>query len=200
MKYRVTQIRDLKSVLKDMEAFIKDPRYLRIGRDLSNFSLRPREILANWLMCVVGNHISREDGLTFTEDPTGGDGVIRNRQSGECFLTEHVFVGVPQTVTGNSVEYMIVNAVEHKKKKGTAYAKGKHLVVFSEAKGSWLPNRVGKIIDQQHSFESVWAVGLENVSGSVYNYWVVLFGASHSPSWRVSVDFDRCEWTIGQIQ
>jgi hypothetical protein len=75
-RHNLTRIRDLGIVLKDMESYIKDPRFLRVGREFTNFPLRPREALANWLMCVVGNHENGNADLTFTSDPTGGDGIL----------------------------------------------------------------------------------------------------------------------------
>lgn len=32
---------------------VKDPHFLRNGRQIQNFSLLPRDAWANWLLCVV---------------------------------------------------------------------------------------------------------------------------------------------------
>ncbi|MFH0776059.1 MAG: hypothetical protein V1936_00400 [Patescibacteria group bacterium] len=36
-------VKDLGIVLKDLEPMVKNPKYLWNGRDIKNFSLRPRE-------------------------------------------------------------------------------------------------------------------------------------------------------------
>ena len=141
-----------------MEPYIKDPRFLRIGREFTNFSLRPREALANWLLCVIGNYQNGSNDLTFTEDPTGGDGMIINKQNKRFMLTEHVFIPEPKPNSIKTVQDLMIEAVAHKAKKGQLYARGKHLIIFSEAIGIWYPNRVGRMIDGVHHFASAWAV------------------------------------------
>ena len=77
MRHKVTGIRDLKSALKELEPHVKGVDSLYRGRDLRNFKQRPREILANWLLFVVGNFSHGPDTFTFTEDHSGdSDGVI----------------------------------------------------------------------------------------------------------------------------
>ena len=76
MRASVTKIRDLKIVLKDLEGRVKAPDFLRKGREFRNFALRPRELLANWLVCAVGNFEEGGKHLTVCTDPAGGDGLI----------------------------------------------------------------------------------------------------------------------------
>lgn len=199
MNEATTQIRDLKIVLKDMEPYVKDPRFLRTGRKISNFSLLPREFWANWLLCVVGRHNTGRD-LTIAEDPSGGDGVILEKKTKNFIYTEHIFIPEPKTGTQKTVEDLIVEAVEKKAKKGLPYARGKSLVVFSEAIGWWHPNRVGRRIEGIHGFNSVYAVGLERGDQSGYTYWLTQFYAKHSPSWKIYIDFNFKKWSITRIQ
>jgi hypothetical protein len=198
----MTQIRDLGLVLKDMERHIKDPRFLRVGRAFSNFNLRPREVLANWLLCVVGNHENGNDALTFADDPTGGDGVILNRGDGRFMMTEHVFIPPPRAETAETVEDLILQKIEHKMAKGATYAHGKHLIVFSEAVGWWYPNRVGRRIERAHGFASVWVVGLERGDESGYAYWVSMPvpAPRNSPSWKVSINAAFTGWQVERAQ
>ena len=132
-KYSVKRIKNLKIVLKNLENSVKDPRFLRIGRNFGNFPLRPREVLANWLLCAVINFDRGEEKFTFAEDPTGGDGIIIARNSEEFMLMEHVFIPEPSANNIQSVEDIMVKAVKHKMSKGKSYAQGKNLVIFSEA-------------------------------------------------------------------
>src|SRR3989344_2429419 len=145
-KHLIQKVRDLKVILKDMEPFIKNPVFLRTGRNIINFSLRPREVFANWLVCVVGNFNNGNEDLTFAEDPTGGDGLILNNKTGKLMLTEHVFIPPPQPENNKTVEDLMLEKIIHKTKKGKEYARGKHLIVFSEATGIWHPNRIGRKI------------------------------------------------------
>ena len=193
----ITQITDFKTVLKDMEPWIKDPRYLRVGRELTNFKLRPREVLANWLICVVGNFYNGNDHMTFADHETGGDdGIILEKTTVIYVSTEHVFIREPKSVTSKTVEDLMVEAVKHKAKKGIPYAQGKHLVIFSEAIGMWYPKRVGRKIEGIHGCDHVWAVGLETSDETKYIYWVTGFTRQHSPAWKVFIDFDFTDWRV----
>ncbi len=201
-KHRVTQIRDLQIILRDMERYVKDPSFLRVGREFTNFSLRPREVWANWLMCVVANNNNGNDNLTFAEDPTGGDGVILDKETGILMLTEHVFIPPPQPGDGETVEQLMMNAVHHKMQSGRAYAEGKHLIIFSEAIGPWHPNRVARGIEGAHAFESVFAMCLQRQDDNRYRYGVTRFVAppENSPAWSVDIDRDFTSWRVDRVQ
>jgi hypothetical protein len=198
----IQQIRDLKVVLKDFEGMIKNPHFLRVGRPIKNFRLLPREAWANWLLCVVGNFQNGNDQLTFSEDPSGGDGVILNKRSREFMLTEHVFIPEPRTGDAKTVEDYMIMALEHKVKKGENYAKGKHLIIFSEAIGWWYPNRVAKRIVGAHSFSSVWAVALQSGDENGYYYSVaqLVIDNANAPSWRVEIPFDFSDYGVIRVQ
>ena len=198
--HQVTQIRNLSALLKDLERYVKRPGFLRVGREFQNFRLRPREVLANWLLCVVRNHVYETCNFTFAEPPIDGDGIILNRETGEWIATEHVFVPPPRERSNDSVEDLIVRAVEHKAARGEAYARGKSLVVFSEAVGRWHPNRVGRSIDGTHHFNVVYGAGLERGDRDGYIYWLTEFAADHSPAWRVSIPFDFTAWEVESVQ
>lgn len=201
MRHKVTAIRDLKSVLEDIVPLIKDPRYLYRGRDLPSIRQRPREILANWLICSIGNYEVGPNAWTFGEDPMGGDGVIIDRSTGVGRRTEHVFIPASESSQNKSAEDLMIKAVEHKHQKGEAYAKGTLLVIFADGIGGpWWPNRVRKRIEGQHGFDSVWAVGLEQADGNDYAYWVVCFDESPAQVWKVSIDFEMIEWNVERIQ
>jgi hypothetical protein len=201
-RYRLKRIRDLGIALKDLEPHIKNPRFLRVGREYSNFRLRPREVLANWLLCAVGNFQNDNENLTFSEDPTGGDGIILNQADNRYMATEHVFIPPPRPNSTVSVEDLIVQKIEHKMRNGAAYARGKHLIVFSEAIGWWYPNRVGRRIAGQHEFASVWVVGLERGDESGFLYWVTcpLAGPVDSFAWRVSINANFTSWQVERVQ
>ena len=71
MEYRVTRFKSLATALKEIEPFIRKAEHLQTGRPFKKLGdMRSREILANWLLCVVVNSVN--DGkLTFSSDPTG---------------------------------------------------------------------------------------------------------------------------------
>src|SRR6185437_8570162 len=86
----------------------------------------PREMVANWLVCAVINADEGSEQLTFTSDPTGGDGVIYNAETEHTWLTEHVMV--PRAPEGETpdIKALILKAVALKQEKGgAAYASGK---------------------------------------------------------------------------
>lgn len=81
-------IKDMKTVLKDFEMMVKNPKHLWNGRDIQNFSLRPREAWANWIVCVVLEKVRKRE-ITFMEDDKG-DGFIVDKEIRGIFPTEHV--------------------------------------------------------------------------------------------------------------
>lgn len=113
-KQKVTAVIDLKTVLGDMEPWIKGPRFLYVGKK-GNITLLPREILANWLLCAVGNSLDDNESLTFCNDPFGGgDGIILDRKSEEQTVTEHIFIPKHKKKDDNTVEDLIFEAVNKK--------------------------------------------------------------------------------------
>lgn len=199
MKYQITAVRDLKLILKDLEPHVRDPRQLRVGRDFKRMAMRPRELLGNWLFCVVlGKATGRN--WTLSEDPMGGDGAMLDRDAGTGFLTEHVFIPPPANGNTKSVEEQVIDAVSSKAAKGIEYARGKTLVVFSEAVGNWFPNRAARAINGNHAFDAVWALGLEDVIERRYTYWVTRLDPVHAPGWRVRIAEEFNGWDVEEIQ
>jgi hypothetical protein len=146
MKYAVTRFKSMELALKEIEPFVKNGAHLQSGKPFDRFGgMRSREMLANWLLCVTINAI---DGrrLTFSSDPTGGDGIIQDQATGETWPTEHVMV--PRQSGAVRAHSLILEAVEHKRAKGgAAYASGKNLIVFLDADaGTWFPNRVARAL------------------------------------------------------
>jgi hypothetical protein len=94
MKYHVIRFKDLNVALKKIEPMVRDPRRLRTGKPLEKFEyMRPREMLANWLLCATFETIEGRE-LMFYSDPIGGDGLIRDE------ATEKT--GKPSTSTSRS--------------------------------------------------------------------------------------------------
>jgi hypothetical protein len=118
MKYRTIRFTDLKAALKEIEQFVRDPQHLQTGKPVKQFgNLRPRELLTNWLMCAACNYECGSDRLTFTSDPTGGDGILLDTQANETFTTEHVIL--PAATKGKTVdlESRILSAIRSRKTK-----------------------------------------------------------------------------------
>ena len=202
MRAKVTRVKDLKAVLRDLERFVRTPDFLRKGRDFKNFPLRPRELLANLLICFVGNFENEDNQLTVCTDPLGGDGLIFNQKNGKYMSTEHVFVPAPRSDNVESVEDKIASAIAHKNKKGRSYAGGKDLVVFSEAIGSWHPNKVARRIVGAHGFNSVWVVHLERADDRGYAYCLSWLDVSHgaAPAWEITINAEFNGLTVERVQ
>src|SRR5688500_7330042 len=128
--------------------------------------MRSREALANWLICVVLNFEYGSDRMSFTSDPTGGDGVIHDSQTQMTWRTEHVMVRRPlspqEKAHREPVQTEITEAVALKQAiGGAAYASGKHLIVFLDSGGGeWHPNKVARALPQPLLFVDAWVVGL----------------------------------------
>lgn len=206
MKHPVTQFKNLAVALKELEPFIRDGEHLQTGKPFEKFGgMRSREILANWLLCVA---INAEDGveLTFSSDPIGGDGIIRNAGTDETWPTEHVMVPRLREGETGDAETLILNAIEQKRLKGgAAYARGKTLIVFLEAgtaAGQWLPNRVTRKLPEPLEFATVWVVGLKGVEDGEYVYSIVHLDVSNGDApiilVRITKEFDA--WDVTRVQ
>jgi hypothetical protein len=168
MKYTVTRFKSLKVALKELKPFILNGQHLLTGKPFKRLgSMRSREALANWLVCVVIN-VQGGANLTFTSDPVGGDGIISDTNTGETWCTEHVMVPRLRPGQTAAAEALILDAVEQKRRKGgAAYAAGKTLIVFLDAgAGAWQPNRVARRLPAPLHFAAVWVVGLQRVEAS----------------------------------
>jgi hypothetical protein len=206
MKYNVTSFRNLAAALKELEPFIRNGAHLQTGKPFGKFGgMRSREILANWLLCIaVGEADGRE--LTFTSDPIGGDGIIRDAGTGETWPTEHVMVPRSREDESRDAQTLILNAIEHKRSKGgAAYATGKTLVVFMEAgaaAGIWFPNRLARAIPDPPLFAAIWVVGLREVVAGEYVYSVTHLDLSEGNApvllVRIAASFEA--WTVTRFQ
>ena len=193
--------------LKQLEPFIRDPRQLRTGRPLDKFyGLRPREILANWLLCAALNFPNQTEEVTFfsTRDPIGSDGVVYDTLAEKTVPTEHVFVPrVRGAGSNNTVAALISTAIEQKQHKGAeAYASGKTLVVLLNVDGGqWSPNVVTTQLPKPLYFADVWVMSLQYVKDDDYIYAVTLLDLSdgNAPTWRVRIMKNFDAWEVGVL-
>ena len=82
MKLKVTHFKSPAVALKELEPFIRNAKHLYSGKPFGRFGdLRSRELLGNWLICAVLNADRPTASYTFTSDPQGGDGIIRQIQA-----------------------------------------------------------------------------------------------------------------------
>lgn len=209
-------VKDFKELLKDFEPIVTgaDNRgrlWLHGGNNSEKkidgilvkgggktFNLRYREAWANWLICVVLRHV-HGDNITFTDDEDG-DGNIYNKTNEEYIITEHV---AAMDFPGKKLpkgEDRVIQAIEHKIKKGEKYAAGKHLIVFMDGADLWYPNKVGRQIAGKHNFQTIFCVALITGGTSGYKYGVTQFFSDHSPCWEVSINADFTDWEVIKIQ
>jgi hypothetical protein len=205
MRYHVRQFTSMKLALKDLEQFVRKPALLQTGRPLKQFGdMLPREVLANWLLCATVNAVEGRQ-LVFSSDPTGGDGIIRDKATHELFPTEHVLVPRLSAPEGADAQTLILEAIEQKRTKGgAAYASGKTLVVFLDVDGGeWFPNRVARALPVPLHFATVWVVCfLKRTDDGQYIYGVTHLDVSKgdAPTFLVRITKAFDAWNVVDVQ
>lgn len=203
MKIEVTRFKSMQIALKELEKFIRDGQHLQTGKPFERMhGLRSREAVGNWLLCAAVNHNCGSERLTFSSDPRGGDGIIRDDQTGQTWDMEHVIVPSSRDGSPQDETVLMLQAIQDKQDKGgKAYASGKTLVVFSNARGGeWYPNKVGKALPDPLDFDAVWVVALQGVVDDSYIYGVTKLERGHSPVWRVHIAADFESWRVEPVQ
>jgi hypothetical protein len=203
MRYQVRGFKNLHAALKELEPFVRNGGHLQTGKGFKNFGgMRSREILANWLLCVAIN-FTGEHRLTFSSDPTGGDGIIRDVGTEESWPMEHVMVPRLRAGRTGDAEVLILAAIEKKLRKGgAAYASGKTLIVFLDVDaGKWDPNKVAQQLPTPLHFAAVWVVGLQGVENGHYVYTVTLLDVHEGdvPILRVRIGRDFDSWEVERL-
>lgn len=190
--------------LKELERFIRSPKHLYSGRRFKTFhGMLPRELLVNWLLCAVMNSMGGWE-VVLSSDPSGGDGIIIDAVTGKWWETEHVMTPPPSKLpVGEDIHSLILNAINHKRKKGITYARGKTLVVFigGGGGGSWFPRRIAREQPKPLLFSGLWVVGLVTVEGGEYTYGVSCFDESAAGGvtvFLVSISKNFETWTVRQ--
>jgi hypothetical protein len=206
MKFAVKRFKNLALALKEIAPFL-NARQVRSGAPIDNFGdMRPREMLANWLICAAFNSESQPERLTVasTHDPIGGDGVLVDTVTEETWPTEHIIALVPPGDTKGQETHALAAVAQKLKKGGAAYAVGKTLVVLLEGGGEqpWYPNKVAKGLPKPLHFGAVWVVGLQDVDTGEYIYNVTQMDeeAGVAYVWRVRIAPDFDKWTVSRIQ
>jgi hypothetical protein len=103
---------------------------------------------------------------------------------------------------GNA-ETLILDAINLKRAKGSAYAEGKTLVVFLHANaGMWFPNNVARCLPQPLHFAAVCVVGLQGVIEGEYIYSVanLHLDGGDAPTFYVPVSKNFDAWTVTRVQ
>lgn len=208
-RHRITRFKSLELALKELEPFfrnvVKDGKpILESGRPLKKFgNMLPRELVANWLLTVVGNFFARCERFQFTTDPRGGDGIIYDTITKEGVWTEHVIVRAADTGR-KDVQSQILEAVTKKiAKGGPAYARGKTLVVFMFSGGNgaqWWPDQVAAVLPRPLHFEAVWVVGFQRFAAGdrIYAITRLDLRRGHAPAWWVRITSDFSNWVVSE--
>ena len=178
----------------------------KTGRPLKRFGgLRPRELLANWLVCVVANAARNTDRFTVTSDPLlNGDGIIYDTEAERPHPTEHVVVPRIRSAVTQDAGTLILEKIAQKQARGADYASGKTLIVFSLAgAGNWCPNRVARQLPSPLHFAAVWVVNLQGVvelGKYVYAVTHLDLSEGNAPIWLVRIDEDFNNWEIWEVK
>ncbi len=136
----------------------------------------------------------------FGSDPTGGDGVIFDSETGyEFALTEHV-IAVP----GDDANVEALDPAEggREARHGESYAAGKTLVVYLAAKGEWRANVVARQLPNPLFFAGVYVVSRERIEAGEYVYAVAFLDVSegNAPVMRVRIAKDFASWKVTRVQ
>jgi len=205
MRYKVKRMKSMSIALKELEPFIRNGQHLENGKPFASFNdARSRELVANWLICAAFNFAAGEETVTFTSDPTGGDGILLDINTGETWPTEHVMARTPVGENAVDAETEILKAIASKNDRGPAYANGKTLVVFTNLFGGnhWWPNRVARQLPDPLHFGSVWVASLQRVEDGEYVYGVTNLDLSEgdAPTFIVRINRDFTGWEVEQVQ
>lgn len=194
------QIANLKAAMKDLEYYVKNPRFLTQGIRLQNFNMLVREAWANILLCIVLRKLTGHD-YTFQED--SADGAIYNRTDKTYFPVEHVCaMDFPAGRRLPEGDARIIWAIDHKIARGATYAQGKALVVFFDGAGMFTRKNIRENIYGRHNFKAIFCIGLLEVIDSKYSYIVTEYRDSfgeQSLSHRIDINKDFNNWEIDQI-
>lgn len=187
--------------LKELKPFILNGRQIRTGKQLKRFhNLRPREILANWLLCAAINHSTQPGRIDFASDPRfeGCDGLIVDAVTGQISQTEHVMAFRRDEHADFDGNALILKAIEQKVDRGPSYAMGKTLVVFPEGAGEWVPRDVRAAVPASFAFDALWVIGRCSLRDGEYAYNVVRLRPGPFTRWRVVLDLrkDDPDWSI----
>jgi hypothetical protein len=105
---------------------------------------------------------------------------------------------------GNDAEALINNAFCIKAERGKEYAAGRTLVIFSEAGGTYLPQRLARQFKGKHHFMGVWLLGLDAaaIAEGRYAYTVADISGDTDPApiWRIALADDFSSWTVARLQ
>lgn len=191
-------VKDFKPILKDMEQGIRQVRPLWNGRDLQNFSLRLREVLSLWLICVSFHRLGKS-GVTFGEDDET-DGILVDLETRTYNFVENVAaMDFPNTQLEKG-ENRVLNAIKHKIELGESYASEKILVVFFDGAGRFEPNKIAKEIDGKHAFENIFLVGLlTDKNGTEYTYAVIELVGQGSNMLIVTINPTFTGWEVVSV-
>lgn len=189
--------------LREMRRFIIAPNHLRTGKPIGNFGqMRPREFVANWLICAAMNAEVCNERFWFSTDPDGSDGLIHDSSCDGIYHTEHVIVYSHEKKSGGTCS-KILRAVEQKRSRGMDYAAGKILVVFIDEDGSkWHPNRLNLKLPDPLLFSDLWVVSLQKTFLGSYTYAVVRFDSCDGivPIWKVKIMKGFRKWRVRKAQ
>lgn len=193
------RIKSFQVLLKDLEPVVKNHHeILYTGREFTSFKQRPREVLANWLLCIVLRE-KYGDAITFRESHEG-DGVILNKQTGDEILTEHVCaMDIPLGKEWPKGNDRIIEAVNHKAERGAEYAKGKKSIVFVDGAGEINTGIIRQSIAGKHCFDCVYCISPLKADSNGYSYFVTEYYDLASITFKVNINPYFIDWSVDFI-
>jgi hypothetical protein len=202
MQTNVTRFKSMQLALKELRPFLNQ-RHLYSGKPLTQLGdMRPREAMANWLICAAFNYEAGYERFSFTNNPEGGDGCILDAEDNTGIATEHI-IALSKGNETLDTNTRIRNAVIQKQNKGgMAYASGKALVVLLEGGDEqWWPTAIAKELPE-NDFCDIWVICLQYFAEDEYRYAVSNLSLvdNSAPTWLVDIAANSESWKVRKIQ
>ncbi len=190
-------------IVELVRKYENEPIHLKSGSRPVGFPLLPREILANWILCIPLLHdANHECVMTAPLQEDGTDGGVFDTTTGLHHKFQHVYVPTLETPKGavREINDLFSKKFELKARKGKVYADGVELVIFSDAIGLVEPTTINKIIKGNHGFKSVYALAIEKKDRDGYHYWLTVLDSPRKYfTFRIVIpyncDFHACKVT-----
>jgi hypothetical protein len=202
MQTNVTRFKSKQLALNELRTFLIQ-RHLYSGRPLTQLGdMRPREVMANWLLCAAFNHEAGYERFSFTNNPEGGDGCILDVDDNIGMPTEHI-IALSMGNETLDTSTRIRNAETQKQNKGgKANASGKALVVLLEGGDEqWWPTAIARELPE-NDFSDIWIICLQHFAEDRYRYAVsnLRLVEDSAPTWLIDIAGNSESWKVRKIQ
>jgi hypothetical protein len=205
MKHKVTIVKNLETIIKDLKPAFTNGRVLDNGRPDKRLGYRPREMIPLVILTAIQNSLCSANKFYIATDPEGYDGILTDLDIKEPrnFGVEQVYIGSMQQ---GELTKLIIDSVLKKEAKGIEYGSNRNLVIFIDKEGQLDKPLLAKYLRKFKNFDSYTLILLESHNnGSWLKYTVVTLKSKLEPKniFSISIDPDtgtyECEH-LGEIK